>query len=85
MGESMEEISMIRKVTKNGISLKNPKLRKYINQKVMITVIINPIIDNRVSDADKLLEVAGLFDEETAKIFEEALDECRQIDYNDWK
>jgi hypothetical protein len=79
----MEEISMIRKVTKNGISLKNPKLRKYINQKVNITLIINPVVENKVSDADKLLELAGLFDEETAKIFEEALDECRQIDYND--
>jgi hypothetical protein len=80
----MEEISMIRKVTKDGISLKNPRLRKYINQKVKLDITIN-LIEEKEHPNKCILDLVGAFDDDTAKEFYEALDECRQINYEAWK
>jgi hypothetical protein len=73
----MEEISMVRKVTKNGISVKNHRLLKYLNQKVRITIC--PVIEEK-SDVDDLLEILSSFTDEDIKAFEEALADCRRID-----
>jgi hypothetical protein len=83
-GVSMEAISMIRKVTKDGISLRNPKFRKYINQRVKLDITINPLEEPNHPNKC-ILDLVGAFDDETAKEFYEALDECRQINYETWK
>ena len=63
-----------------------------------VTIIFNkPISDDRevnithspIQDEDErqklMMSIAGSFDDETAKHFYTALEECRQIDFESWK
>jgi hypothetical protein len=79
----MEEINIIRKVTKDGISIKNPRLRKYINQKVKLNITINPVSEEKVQ-LRELEDIINSFTDDDVRAFSEALADCRRIDYNEW-
>ena len=77
----MEAIRIFDIVTDKGLNLNNPALAKLVNQKVEITIL--PII-NEEPNENSIMEFAGMLSEEDAKIFEEALADCRKIDYEGW-
>jgi hypothetical protein len=82
MEVSMEEISMVRKVTKDGLILKNPCLHKFINKKVRVIVTL---FEEKKTSEKTIFDLIGAFDDKTIKLLEESLEECRQIDYDEWK
>jgi len=80
----MQAMKFIETVTKDGLYLNNPELLKYLNQEVEITIL--PVyIEDSGERKKKLMELAGSLDDEDAKIFYEALDECRQVYPESWK
>ena len=70
----------------NRLIIESQDLLKFLNQEVEIIVIPK---SNEVQDKTEwnntLMKHFGAFDDETAKEFYNALDECSQIDYECWR
>ena len=77
----MEAVRLFEIVTENGLNINSPELKKYVNRQVEI--IVFPV-ENADIKKQKLMELAGMFDEDDIKAFEVALEECRKIDYEGW-
>ena len=77
----MEAIRLLEIVTENGLNINSPELKKYINKQVEI--IVFPVEDADIKK-QKIMELAGMFDDDDIKAFEEALEDCRKIDYESW-
>ena len=95
----MEAIKFIDVVREDWLLI-SPELKKFLNQTVEIQIspiegmskeiesrmiTIQPPIYDGVEREKIMNELAGCFDDETAKHFFDAVAECRQIDYEDWK
>ena len=78
----MEIISLYDTVTEKGINLSYDDLKIFVNQKVKI--VISPLDENEARK-ERLRQLAGCLDDADAKIYEEALAECRQINTEAWK
>ena len=72
----MKTVKMIDTVTENGIVLNTPELMEFLNQKVEI--IVSSVEQKKIERNERLEKLAGFLSEDDAKIFEEALAECRQ-------
>ena len=78
----MSTIRLYETITENGLVLKNPELMKFLNQKVEITV--SSIEQKKAERNKRLRKLAGCLSDEDAKTFEEAVAECRKINYNEF-
>ena len=67
-------------VTEAGIFLSIKELSQFINKKVEI--IILP--DESITESNRFMEFAGVFDKETSNEFNQHLDECRKIEDSEW-
>ena len=72
----MEAVRLLETVTENGLNINSPELKRYINKQVEI--IVFPL-ENAEIKKQKLMELAGMFDDETTKEMLEALEDCRKI------
>ena len=77
----MEAIRLLEIVTENGLNINSPELKKYVNKQVEI--IVFPV-ENADIKNQKIMELAGMFDDETTKEMLEAVADCRKIDYESW-
>ena len=77
----MDSIRMYDIVTSNGLYLNSDKLRKYIDQKVEITIVP---VNKPKTKREKMLEFSGIFDDDTAKEMLDAVAECKSIDLEEW-
>ena len=77
----MEAIRLLEIVTENGLNINSPELKKYVNKQVEI--IVSPVEDTNIK-RQKIRELAGMFDDDDIKAFEEALENCRKIDHEGW-
>ena len=77
----MEIISLYDTVTENGINISFEDLKKFLNQKVEITII--PVEEPK-SKRDRMLELAGCLSDEDAQEILEAIKDCKTINYEDW-
>ena len=78
----MEAISLYKTVTEKGLSLNVDELGMFINKKVKIVI---SSLDENEARKERLRKLAGCLDDADAKIYEEALAECRQINHEAWK
>ena len=77
----MEAVRLLEMVTENGLSIDSPELKKYVNKQ--LEIIVFPVEDADIK-RQKIIELAGMFDDETRKEMLAALADCRQIDYESW-
>ena len=77
----MKTVRMVDTMTEDGISLKSPELMKFLNQKVEI--VVSSLEQKKAERNERLRKLAGCLSDEDAKIFEEALAECRQINMDE--
>ena len=75
----MEAIRLHDIITENGLLLNNPKLKKYLNKKVEITIL--PIEEEEDNDID-FWDLPGSFDQDDIEAFETSLARCRKIEVN---
>ena len=58
--------------------------KRFINKNMIPMIVYTPIYDEE--ERKRVMEgLIGCFDDETAKHFFDAVAECRQIDYEEWK
>jgi len=73
-------------LTDNRLIIESQDLLKYLNQEVEIIVLPKfSDIQDKAEWGNILMKHFGVFDDETAKEFYDALEECSQIDYESWK
>ena len=70
-------------MTENGLSLNSPELMQFLNQKVEI--VVSSVEQKKAERNARLEKLAGFLTEEDAKIFEEALAECRKVNNEAWE
>ena len=78
----METISLYETITEKGLTLDVTDLRMFLNQRVKIVI---SSLDENEARKERLRQLAGCLDDEDAKIFHEALTECRQVNDEAWK
>ena len=78
----METISLYETITESGLTLDATELKMFLNQRVKIVI---SSLDENEARKERLRQLAGCLDDEDAKIFEEALAECRQVNNEAWK
>ena len=79
----MKAVKMYDTMTENGLSLNSPELMQFLNQRVEI--VVSSIEQKKAERNERLRKLAGCLSDEDAKIFEEALAECRKINYEAWE
>ena len=73
----METVKIYDTMTEEGIILNGPEMQKFLNQKVEI--VVSSVDEKKAARNKRLEEIAGFLSEEDAKIFEEALADCRRV------
>jgi hypothetical protein len=76
----MEVLTLNEIVTDKGLNINFDKLYRFKNQKVEVTIkaIEDKIVGNNI------LKFAGILSNKDAKLMQKSIDECRNIDLENW-